>query len=52
MSDVRQFNEDVQKAGKDGFDAAVSSLGEANKGFQAIAAERNHSRTAPVPSSN
>ena len=39
MSDVRQFNEDVQRAGKDGFDAAVSSLGEANKGFQAIAAE-------------
>jgi phasin family protein len=39
MSDVQRFNEEVQRAGKDGFDAAVSSLGEANKGFQAIAAE-------------
>ena len=39
MSDVQRFNDEVQKAGKDGFDAAVSSFGEANKGFQAIAAE-------------
>jgi hypothetical protein len=39
MSDVQRFNNEVQKAGKDGFDAAVSSFGEANKGFQAIAAE-------------
>ena len=39
MSDVRRFNDEVQKAGKDGFDAAVSSFAEANKGFQAIAAE-------------
>jgi hypothetical protein len=39
MSDVQRFNEEVQRAGKDGFDAAVSSLGEANKGLQAIAAE-------------
>ena len=39
MSDVRKFNDAVQNAGKDGFDAAVSSFGEANKGFQAIAAE-------------
>jgi hypothetical protein len=39
MSDVQRFNEEVQRAGKDGFDAVVSSLGEANKGFQAIAAE-------------
>jgi len=39
MSDVQRFNEEVQRAGKDGFDAAVSSFGEANKGFQAIAAE-------------
>ena len=39
MSDVQRFNDQVQRAGKDGFDAAVSSFGEANKGFQAIAAE-------------
>jgi hypothetical protein len=31
--------EDFQKVGKDGFDAAVKSFGEVNKGFQAIAAE-------------
>ena len=39
MSDVQRFGDEVQRAGKDGFDAAVSSFGEANKGFQAIAAE-------------
>ena len=39
MSDVQRFSDEVQKAGKDGFDAATSSFGEANKGFQAIAAE-------------
>jgi hypothetical protein len=39
MSDIQKFNDQVQRAGKDGFDAAVSSFGEANKGFQAIAAE-------------
>src|SRR4029079_15048010 len=39
MSDAQRFNDEVQKAGKNGFDAAVSSFGEANKGFQAIAAE-------------
>ena len=39
MSDVQRFSDEVQKAGKNGFDAAVSSFGEANKGFQAIAAE-------------
>jgi len=31
--------EEFQKVGKDGFDAAVRSFGEMNKGFQAIAAE-------------
>jgi hypothetical protein len=31
--------EEFQKVGKDGFDAAVRSFGELNKGFQAIAAE-------------
>ena len=39
MSDAQRLNDEVQRAGKDGFDAAVSSLGEANKGFQAITAE-------------
>ena len=39
MSDVQRFGDEVQRASKDGFDAAVSSFGEANKGFQAIAAE-------------
>jgi hypothetical protein len=39
MSDVQRFNEEAHKAGKDGLDAAVSYFGEANKGFQAIAAE-------------
>lgn len=31
--------DDIQKAGKDGFDASVRSMGEWGKGFQAIAAE-------------
>ena len=39
MNDVQRFNEEVQRAGKDGFNAAVSSFGEANNGFRAIAAE-------------
>ena len=39
MSDAQRFNDEVQGAGKDGFDAAVSSFGEANQGFQAIATE-------------
>jgi hypothetical protein len=39
MSDVHRFSDEVQRAGKDGFDVAVSSFGEASKGFQAIAAE-------------
>ena len=39
MSDVQRYSEDFQEAGKDGFDAAVNSLGEVNKGLQAIAAE-------------
>jgi hypothetical protein len=39
MSDVQRFGDEFQRAGKDGFDAAVRSFGEANKGFQAIAAE-------------
>ena len=39
MSDVQRFSDEVQRAGKNGFDAAVSSFGEVNKGLQAIAAE-------------
>ena len=34
-----KVGEEFQKMGKDGFDAAVRSFGEVNKGFQAIAAE-------------
>jgi hypothetical protein len=39
MNDVQKFGEEFQRVGKDGFDAAVSSFGEVNKGLQAIAAE-------------
>ena len=39
MSDVQKFGEEFQRVGKDGFDAAVHSFGEVNKGLQAIAAE-------------
>ena len=39
MSDVQKFGEEFQRVGKDGFDAAVGSLGQVNKGLQAIAAE-------------
>jgi hypothetical protein len=38
MSDVQKFGEEFQRVSKDGFDASVRSLGEWNKGFQAIAA--------------
>ena len=39
MSDVQKFGDEFQRVGKDGFDAAVNSLGEVNEGLQAIAAE-------------
>ena len=39
MSDVQRYSEEFQQAGKVGFDAAVRSFGEVNKGLQAIAAE-------------
>ena len=58
MSDVQKFGEEFQRAGKDGFDASVRSLGEWNKGFQAIAAtvadysKKSFPRTASVPSSS
>jgi hypothetical protein len=38
MSDVQKFGEEFQRAGKDGFDASVRSLGEVHQGLQAIAA--------------
>lgn len=38
MSDIQGFGEEFQRASKNTFDAAVRSLGEASKGFQAIAA--------------
>jgi hypothetical protein len=37
--DSRPRDNEVQRVGKDGFEAVISSFGEANKGFQAIAAE-------------
>jgi hypothetical protein len=46
---TEQFNtgEQFQKVGKEGFDAVVRAYGEANKGFQAIAAEvTDYSKTA------
>ena len=39
MSDVQKFGDEFQRVGKDGFDAAVRSFGEVNKGLQTIAAE-------------
>jgi len=39
MPDVQKFGDEAQRVGKDGFDAAVRSFGEVNKGLQAIAAE-------------
>ena len=38
MSDVQKFGDEFQRVGKDAFDASVRSLGEVNKGFQALAA--------------
>ena len=39
MSDIQKYGEEFQRVSRDGFDAAVSSFGEVNKGLQAIAAE-------------
>ena len=49
--------EEFQKVGKDGFDAAVKSFGEMNKGFEAILPRsliipRRRSRMASVPSNS
>ena len=39
MNEFTNVGEEFQKVGKDGFDAAVRSFGEVNKGFQAITAK-------------
>jgi hypothetical protein len=39
MEEFKKVSEEFQKVSKDGFDAAVRSFGEVNKGFQAIAAK-------------
>jgi hypothetical protein len=47
MTEQFKTGEQFQKAGKEGFDAIVRAYGEANKGFQAIAAEvTDYSKTA------
>jgi hypothetical protein len=47
MTDHSKIADEFQKVGKDGFDAAVRSYGDANKGFQAIVAEvTNYSKKA------
>lgn len=37
VEQFQKFGEELHKAGKNGFDAAFRSFGEANQGFQAIA---------------
>jgi hypothetical protein len=37
--ELKNIGEEYQRLGKEGFDAAVRSFGEMNKGFQAIASE-------------
>jgi hypothetical protein len=37
VEQFQKFGEEFHKAGKDGFDAAVRSFGDVNKGLQAIA---------------
>ena len=39
MTDVQKIGEEFQRVGKNGFEAAVGSFGEVNRGLQAIAAE-------------
>jgi hypothetical protein len=39
MTEHSKIGEEFQKVGKEGFEAVVSSYGDANKGFQAIVAE-------------
>ena len=47
MTEQFKIGDDFQKAGKEGFDTAVRSYGEVNKGFQAVVAEvTNYSKKA------
>jgi len=47
MTEQFKIGDQFQNVGKDGFDAAVRSYGEANKSFQAIVAEvTNYSKKA------
>ena len=47
MTEQSKIGDEFQKVGKDSFDAAVRSYGNANKGLQAIAAEfTNYSKKA------
>ena len=39
MTEQSKIGDEFQKVGKEGFDTAVRSFGEMNKGFQAITAE-------------
>ena len=39
MTEQFKIGDEVQKVGKEGFDTAVRSYGEVNKGFQAVVAE-------------
>jgi hypothetical protein len=53
MTEQFKIGEEFQRVSKESFDAAVHACGEANKGFQAIAAElAAYFKTRPVPSSN
>ena len=47
MTEHSKIADEFQKVGKESFDAAVRSYGDANKGFQAIVAEvTNYSKKA------
>ncbi len=47
MTEQFKIGDEFQKVGKEGFDTAVRSYGEANKGFQAVIAEvTNYSKKA------
>ena len=39
VEELKKVGQEVQKVGKDGFDATARSFGEMSKGFQAIAAQ-------------
>jgi len=39
IEELKKVGQEVQKVGKDGFDATARSFGEMSKGFQAIAAQ-------------